>query len=594
MFLKRKELNHLLRTSGDVLSGQAFTNYRKLLARLLQDYQSPIFARLSTLLREKDFTGLIEEADFLSKQTYGEARDHFLANQFAALIKKYPFPSSAVKTDPLGKAKSTFLSAEHKCSRMNVKFRLYDTLRCPISSELAQMRNFVAYVLGDFDLSEILDDCDFGPGASIGAKSTETDFISKLSRKWTVTPGALPYAYSAVSRDFHLRVGMFSDLRDGFYCFDAAPSDRKKFEQRVHVVKHNKISFVPKTAKTHRAIAVEPLFSGYLQKGADNLIRKKLQRIGIDLTDQERNKEWARKGSILDSEDSFVTIDLSSASDSMSIGLVRNLLPPDWFSYLDSIRSHYYSLDGRIIRYAKFCSMGNGFCFPLETLLFCAMANAANCGQPGVDYSIYGDDIIVRKRFAPRLLSLLKSCGFATNTDKTFLQGPFRESCGADWFGGEDVRPFTLDFALDDLQSVFKFLNLTRRNSRTTEFFKTLRPFIWSLVPKPLRFVRPFAGPDDTCVTSDGDEHLISDTCVYKRGRWIWLALEHKPVINFQVYSRSSSIFLERVLLRGGTSSVNSRIKYFPEVTMRLTTHTKITRESYMSTSNWLPSPRAC
>lgn len=86
--------------------------------------------------------------------------------------------------------------------------------------------------------------------------------------------------------------------------------------------------------------------------------------------------------------------------------------------------------------------MGNGFCFPLETSIFAAACVAA-CKQAGapVDFRVYGDDIIVRQDVALVLNEILKSLGFRLNLSKSFIHGPFRESCGANWHGGQDVTP---------------------------------------------------------------------------------------------------------------------------------------------------------
>lgn len=97
----------------------------------------------------------------------------------------------------------------------------------------------------------------------------------------------------------------------------------------------------------------------YLQKGVGTFIRNRLRSVGIDLNDQTRNQELARIGSI---DGSLATLDLSSASDSVSDRLVWTLLPPKLYSYLDMIRSHYTLLDnGSLHRWNLFSTMGNGF-----------------------------------------------------------------------------------------------------------------------------------------------------------------------------------------------------------------------------------------
>jgi len=245
-------------------------------------------------------------------------------------------------------------------------------------------------------------------------------------------------------------------------------------------------------------------------------------------------------GSIDDSDDGFVTIDLESASDSLSIGVTRRLLPPDWYSLLDRIRSHAYELDGVVKTFSKFCSMGNGFCFPLETLVFASACVATGCGTPGVDFLVYGDDIVVRKRHAAKVIQFLNHLGFKTNRKKTFLSGPFRESCGKDWFGGKDVRPFTLDYRLDSLQNIFKFMNLTRRSEIVTDFFASVRDVILNDVPEPYRFFRPLPGEEDSGIDTSGDEHLSASSCWISRrsGNWRWKELAFSPCRDYKTLQK--------------------------------------------------------
>jgi hypothetical protein len=85
--------------------------------------------------------------------------------------------------------------------------------------------------------------------------------------------------------------------------------------------------------------------------------------------------------------------------------------------------------------------MGNGFTFELESLIFASLAFAAGAGDDGRTFTVFGDDIIVQTDVAAEVLALLRYCGFETNDRKTFVKGPFRESCGGDYFNGVLVTP---------------------------------------------------------------------------------------------------------------------------------------------------------
>lgn len=136
----------------------------------------------------------------------------------------------------------------------------------------------------------------------------------------------------------------------------------------------NKVTTVPKNSKTDRVIAIEPLMNMYVQKGIGGAIRHSLRSVGINLNDQTSNQRLAREGSL---QGKLATVDLSSASDSVSLLLVEELLPPDWVAAIKLCRSPCGVLpDGSVINYQKVSSMGNGFTFELESLIFWAACSS--------------------------------------------------------------------------------------------------------------------------------------------------------------------------------------------------------------------------
>lgn len=511
------------------LQSMSFANYRSLIERLCQAHSHEDWSqKILGLINQESYDQLLDYADSLLLQKYSSAELCFSASQIASIIRKYPWPKGTVTCDPTSTAVDKWLQAERRCAQTNAKFRssLFN-----LEGSLSKMRAFIKYVIGETpELDRIIDRCSFTPGASIGVHGNATNIARKIASDWSVSSSAFDYAYRTVSMIPQMFAILCSE-HNGIICLDGNQAFAR-FKSRVAVVEHNKIAFVPKTARVDRPIAVEPFLNGFVQKGIDEYMRQKLSRVGLDLSDQSMNQKWAREGSLDDSEGGFVTIDLSSASDSIAIEVVKNLLPHDWFYLLDRIRSKQYVLNGGLpASYEKFCSMGNGFCFPLETLLFAAACAAVGSGVPGQDFLVYGDDIIVRKLYAAPLIALLDELGFAVNSGKTFLEGPFRESCGADWFGGEDVRPFTLDYALDSIECVFKFLNLSERNLRSKAFFLPVRDFVRSLLPKEFDFKRPFTGSADSAYQVSLDEFMTSPFAVWNRFLqcWGWSELVQKP-----------------------------------------------------------------
>lgn len=214
---------------------------------------------------------------------------------------------------------------------------------------------------------------------------------------------------------------------------------------------------VPKNAQIDRVAAKEPDLNMFFQKMLGNQIRTLLKREGIDLNDQRVNAGLARRGSI---DGSLMTIDLSSASDSVTIELVRACLPFDWFYYLDLFRSPVVTIDSEVHRMNMFSSMGNGFTFELESLLFYSITRAVQwaTGVRGT-ISVYGDDIIAPTEMQNELFRALRFFGFEVNEAKSFVDGPFRESCGAYWYAGIDVKPFYLRRPFSSISDLILTLN---------------------------------------------------------------------------------------------------------------------------------------
>jgi hypothetical protein len=289
--------------------------------------------------------------------------------------------------------------------------------------------------------NEILCFMDTGPGAAVHARGN--DFYTKLfSSKLSSTSKALYRCY----RNYISRFPAWSegeDLRLDHY-------------GEVDIVEGNRLSFVPKNDKTSRVICIEPSLNVLFQKGICEILTRRINRyFGIDLSNQpDINRDMAKSGSV---GDHLSTIDLSAASDSVSIGMIRKFLPRSICSWLEITRSPFVNLpNGECHELHMISSMGNAFTFPLETIIFSCIVSA--CYQAGGiplrknkvskklgtlspgNFAVFGDDIIVDSRVYRKVIRLLQLLGFQANADKSFKEGPFRESCGGDFFNGSPVR----------------------------------------------------------------------------------------------------------------------------------------------------------
>lgn len=237
--------------------------------------------------------------------------------------------------------------------------------------------------------------------------------------------------------------------------------------QKPDVVIHraSKLTTVPKNAKTDRVICIEPDLNIYVQLGIGACIREKLRVCGLDLNTQENNQRAASVAHLK----GLCTMDLSSASDLISYMAVRLLVPDDWQELLAFARVDYTTMpDGTTVALEKWSSMGNGYTFELETLLFYCVLLAVRDVDGGHEttdeFLAYGDDLIFPSRYYDSVKRTLDFLGFKVNTKKTFGKGLFFESCGSDWFNGRNVRPIFLRSESHDYQTVcYTYANGLRR-----------------------------------------------------------------------------------------------------------------------------------
>lgn len=373
-----------------------------------------------------------------------------------------------------------FIEAEHACRRTDEVFRRHAAgqfqFRPAVEAVLHGAQRKIAQVLGDCPSLEDIK-VRFGPGATTQVKKKNASPRSKLGQTF------------ACSEEFlEVLPECLEELQGWVFQHQLEGADTASVAVEVH---NGKLNFVPKNAKTHRAVMVEPSLNVMFQLGIGDHIAVRLARFGVDIRDQSLNQRLAREGSFTGA---LATLDLSAASDTISRELVYHLLPVDWFLMLDSFCTRTVEYDGVVRKLAKFSTMGNGFTFALETLIFWGLARAASENKEVV--SVYGDDIIVETHRYPLLCEVLQCCGFTVNREKSFASGPFRESCGKDYYRGIDIRPCYIKDRLSGAD-LFRLHNYYVR-AGLPEFAVTVLQYI----AEPLRLW----GPDGY-----GDGHLLGD-----------------------------------------------------------------------------------
>ena len=327
----------------------------------------------------------------------------------------------------------------------------------------------------------------FGPGATTSIRKIDASPVQKMAKGFQCSADL--YASGRLPEVLRELPHWSAALGTSTWSIEDGPGWYDVIETIPVDLVYGRLAFVPKSAKTHRSIVVEPTLNTMLQAGIGAVLKRRLLRAGIDITDQTRNKGLARQGSLTGE---LATIDLSSASDTIAKELVKFLLPPRWYNLLNAARTSCVSYKGEDFALQMFSSMGNGFTFPLETLIFWALTRST-C--PGGEVSAYGDDIICPAVMAERVMDVLTFCGFAVNRSKSFWSGPFRESCGGDYYLGFDIRPYYQKHLVSG-QTLFTLHNFYYRLGDTEGC-----DLVMSFIPPSIRLT----GPDGY-----GDGHLLA------------------------------------------------------------------------------------
>lgn len=396
-----------------------------------------------------------------------------------------------------------FIAANDRCKALNERLkalpRTSDSLLNVIISEAAWLICdwFTLSGFASVPMGRMTNYLRPGPGASRGA--TGEDFYSKM--------GESPLTYSSEGiRYLYLK----SISRDPI-ALDCEEHRKRKYGDRDGLAL-SLLSSVPKEVETDRTTCTEPGLNMMFQLRTGEVLVDVLAHVGIRISTQpEVNQVLASLGSLDNDKDlSWCTIDLKSASDTIYTELVKRLFEylPDWRDWLFFIRSPATILDPNKdpVELAMMSTMGNGFTFPLQTLIFSAIVETcynlygwaprkrgpahkhrstrtfvrpdgtyvslttpdrSKVGAKMLQYGVFGDDIVCRRSIYHTLTRALEEVGFIVNLKKSFSKGGFRESCGQDWFKGNPVRPVYVR-QLTTVQDRYSAINrLIRWSTRT-------------------------------------------------------------------------------------------------------------------------------
>ena len=454
---------------------------------LLSDLGGPLTKDLNRLVQEERFVELVNyQFDYRSDTT---VRDFTLARQVHALLKKQEWMNLGI--DVRAVAENKFWEMEEKCRVTNTLLES-NQLSAETWAVVVAARTVIKRILGKVPK---LDDLrfSFGPGATANVKGVIASPRAKLDASLSCSRESFPHV-----GDLLAQVPFWTLHHSGETAaersYSAQAEGSYSYPLSVDVAVHpGKLTFVRKDARSDRPIIVEPTLNGFAQKGIGSYIKDRMLRcVGVDLTDQTRNQGLAYVGSV---SNGLATVDMSSASDTVSLAVVEKLLPMEWFDFLLSWTTGEVGTNDGPRELHKFSSMGNGFTFELESLLFFALAWCCNQKMnSNSEVSVFGDDVVLDAKTYPLFAGVLSELGFLVNNEKSYFDGPFRESCGADWLDGNSIQPFYWRKPMSE-RTLYTFHNFAMRNGE-----RELADLLHGYTRPDLRLY----GPDGY-----GDGHLI-------------------------------------------------------------------------------------
>lgn len=257
-----------------------------------------------------------------------------------------------------------------------------------------------------------------------------------------------------------------------------APAKGVPFDVKQYTVA---VKPVPKSWKSPRLIAPEAAVPNWWLTGARKaLYRAFPKKDSFDAENQDINRLACYEASLnWDSHHVYVTIDHSSASDSIPYYHARDMFPEGLMSFIDDFRAKEFTLPilGKQRFFLRtFLTSGNPLTFMLEGIFFLALAEVATeitatyywC-IPTDDFLkplVFGDDVLLDARVFDTYVSIAELIGLTINVDKSFDgKSRVKESCGVEYLCGADTATlyWPRNEITDDLDSLQSLVSLEQR-----------------------------------------------------------------------------------------------------------------------------------
>jgi hypothetical protein len=437
--------------------------------------------------------------------------------QMESLLKKFRFEQDAFTDDELSeKTLNSFLEEQLRLHRpMPLKASGFRVLQ--------RARVIAQRILGEFPGDEVIENVQFGKKSSIGCSLANAYLDIKLSDKaaFTGTKDTTAYFLDQVLPG------------DPVLSRILKTHDFSALEDQLSLDYLNLVE-VPKTWDKYRLITPLTLIGLFYSYGIGRVVQSRLADVGLDIKRlQQRHRKLVEEFS---RTLTHVTADLSVASDSITSELLNRVLPRAWYKALRKTFVRHLNVNDTSFSSASVLPMGNGATFPVETLVFYCILKAigelTTRKRKKDVYSVYGDDCIYPGRIHKYVEGVFPQLHLKLNASKTFTSYPFRESCGADFYRGQDVRPYFLKGDSCELTSIryeaflYKVYNGLTARWDPLEIRDTLTWILseLSMVSRGIKRVPP-SFPDYSGVKVDNIHSIPLD---YKLLPWLPLYVQYR------------------------------------------------------------------
>jgi hypothetical protein len=393
--------------------------------------------------------------------------------QLAKLYKKYRFKNDIYTDEELSmRTQNAYLKNQVRICQCRVRKQTTHLV-------LQEARKIVKSILGDYDPNWTFEAVKFGKKSSIGCPLSLAYIDHKLTnvRAFTSSSECITWFKEYLKTD-----PLLSEILKTLL---------KKTTAKELIHDYLNLVEVPKSWEIDRGITPLTLIALAYSYGVGDQIVEKLAYSAIGINIKKQQHRHRRLIGCYSLTRSHATMDLSAASDSLISELLNAIFPRKWYVAIRKTFIRQIRIGGRQCYTASVLPMGNGLTFPVETLVFYslikAIGNLANIRGKRLVYSVYGDDLIYPSKLHKYVSSIFPELGLKINKDKTYVNAHFRESCGADYYYGADVRPAFLPDAIYSATPsqycawLYKVYNALTRRWDSCELTWTLRYLISEL-----------------------------------------------------------------------------------------------------------------